>query len=127
MPAPIHAVLVVRADTRTETLAHLKETLAAIAEQTQPVDALTVVQCGSHTDITAVLNASGAESIIAAPATTGFAAAIDLASRRIAEGRALWLLAQDTVPAPDALQHLAARLETSLSVAVDDSETGARQ
>ncbi|MGF3053817.1 glycosyltransferase [Microbacterium sp. YY-03] len=118
MPAPIHAVLVVRADTRTETLAHLKETLAAIAEQTQPVDALTVVQCGSHTDITAVLNASGAESIIAAPATTGFAAAIGLASRRIAEGRALWLLAQDTVPAPDALQHLAARLETSLSVAV---------
>lgn len=118
MPAPIHAVLVIRADARPETLAHLKETLAAIAEQTHPVDALTVVQCGSHPDITAVLNASAAESIIAASAMTGFAAAVDLASRRIAAGRALWLLAQDTVPAPDALQHLAARLETSLSVAV---------
>lgn len=118
MPAPIHAVLVVRADARVETLAHLKETLAAIAAQTHPVDALTVVLCGTRKDITDVLNESGAESIIAAPATTGFAAAIDLASRRIADGRALWLLAQDTAPAPDALQHLAARLETSLSVAV---------
>lgn len=118
MPAPIHAVLVVRADSRPATAAHLAATLDAIHAQARRVDALTLVVCGSDPQITKLAQESGAESVISASPLTGFASAVRLAARRIDENSALWLLAQDTEPAPDALARLDARLETALSVVV---------
>ena len=44
MPARVHAILVVRPDGRTPAAFHLRRTLAAVAAQTRPVDALTIVR-----------------------------------------------------------------------------------
>lgn len=118
MPAPVHAVIVAHPDARAAGLPHLKETLAAVAAQRHPVDALTIVLCGKDRRFAELVDASGAEGIIQADAATGFAEAIELASRRVDPDHALWLLAQDTVPAPDALERLAAVLELQPSVAV---------
>lgn len=118
MPAPIHAIVVVRAEARPYVVTHLRETLHAITKQSLPVAAVTIVQCGSSTDVAAVIKRSGAEGVVATNLGTGYADAIALGARRVAEGHDVWLLAQDTVPTPSALAHLAAKLETALSVAV---------
>lgn len=112
----VHAVLVVRPDGRAPAAFHLKRTLAALAEQTRRVDALTIVLCGGDEHLTDIAEAAGAESVVRAPASTGFAAATALASPRL-DGDAVWLLAQDTAPEPDALARLAGALELSPSVA----------
>ena len=112
----VHAVLVVRPDGRTPAAFHLRRTLAALAEQTRPVDALTIVLCGGDDRLIEIVDASGAESVVKAPASTGFAAATELASSRL-DGDAVWLLSQDTAPEPDALNRLAGALELSPSVA----------
>ncbi|SDQ79950.1 glycosyltransferase family 2 protein [Microbacterium sp. cf332] len=117
MPARVHALLVVRPDGRAPAAFHLSRTLAALREQTRAVDALTIVLCGGDERIRALAEGSGAEAVITAPTRTGFAAALRLASRRI-DGDAVWLLAQDVAPEPDALRRLAAALETAPSVAV---------
>lgn len=117
MPARVHALLVVRPDGRAPAAFHLTRTLAALRAQTRAVDALTIVLCGGDERIRAVAEDSGADVVITAPARTGFAAALRLASRRI-DGDAVWLLAQDVAPEPDALQRLAAVLETAPSVAI---------
>src|SRR5690606_8822596 len=56
--------------------------------------------------------------IIEARAGTSFAEAIALAQPRVAAGSAVWLLADDTAPEPDALQLLAGALERSPSAAI---------
>lgn len=117
MPARVHALLVVRPDGRAPAAFHLTRTLAALRDQQRAVDALTIVLCGGDDKLRALAETSGAEAVIAAPARTGYAAALRLASRRI-DGDAVWLLAQDVAPAPDALVRLAAALETAPSVAV---------
>ncbi|HWM15964.1 MAG TPA: glycosyltransferase [Microbacterium sp.] len=116
MPARVHAILVVRPDGRTPAAHHLRRTLAALADQTRRLDALTIVVCGDDAGVAAVAAASGAESVITAPASTGFAAASAMATLRIA-GDAVWVLAQDTAPEPDALARLAGALELGPSVA----------
>ncbi|WP_040165425.1 glycosyltransferase [Microbacterium gorillae] len=118
MPAPVHAVVVARPDTRGAGLAHLQATLAAIAAQRHPVDALTIVLCGRDPRFAAVANASGAEGVVQADASVGYAEAIELASKRVAGDRDLWLLAQDTLPEPEALGRLAGVLELADSVAL---------
>ena len=112
----IHAVVVARPDGRTPAAFHLRRTLAALAEQTRPVDALTIVVCGGDEHLLEIADAAGAESVLKAPASTGYAAATALASPRI-DGDAVWLLAQDTAPEPAALALLAGALERSPSVA----------
>ncbi|RLK47742.1 glycosyltransferase [Microbacterium telephonicum] len=116
MPARVHALLVVRPDARDSADIHLRRTLAALAAQKRPVDALTIVLCGDDADVRAIAAASGAEGVIEADRGTRYAEALQLASRRI-DGDAVWLLAQDTAPEPDALAHLAGALETAPSVA----------
>lgn len=119
MPAStVHAVLVARPDTRALGLTHFSETIRAIREQSMPVDALTIVLCGRDERFAEAANASGAEGIIQADGSTGFAEAIALASARVDPDSALWLLAQDTVPAPEALRQLAGMLEIGPSIAV---------
>ncbi|MBZ6373281.1 MAG: glycosyltransferase, partial [Microbacterium hominis] len=120
MPARVHALLVVRPEGRVAADIHLRRTLDALAAQTRPADVLTIVLCGAHaTDRTLaqIAGESGAEGVITADRGTSFAEALSLASRRI-DGDALWLLSQETTPAPDALLRLVGALETSPSVAL---------
>lgn len=112
----IHAVLVVRPDGRTPAAFHLRRSLAAVAVQSRPVDVLTIVICGGDDHLFELADAADAESVVKAPASTGFAAATALVSPGGEDG-ALWLLAQDTAPEPDALARLAGALEVSPSVA----------
>ncbi len=116
MPPRVHALLVVRPDGRAPAAFHLRRTLNALAAQTRPVDALTIVVCGSDPDVTKAASESGAESVITASHGTGLAAALALGTQRVA-GDAVWLLAQDTAPHPDALERLAGALELAPSVA----------
>ncbi|MET0781722.1 MAG: glycosyltransferase, partial [Microbacterium sp.] len=116
MPARVHAILVVRPEGRTPAAHHLRRTLASLGDQTRRVDALTIVMCGDDEGVAAVAAASGAESVITAPASTGFAAATAMATLRVA-GDAVWILAQDTAPEPDALARLVGALELGPSVA----------
>ncbi|MFJ6653203.1 glycosyltransferase family 2 protein [Microbacterium sp. NPDC091313] len=116
MPARVHAILVVRPEGRTPAATHLKRTLAALAAQTRRVDALTIVLCGGDAGLRDLAARSGAEGVITASHGTGFAAATALATPRLT-GDAVWLLAQDTAPEPDALARLAGALELADSVA----------
>lgn len=116
MPARVHAILVVRPDGRTPAAHHLRRTLAGLADQTRRIDALTIVVCGDDEGVAAVAAASDAESVITAPASTGFAAATAMATLRLS-GDAVWILAQDTAPEPEALARLVGALELGPSVA----------
>lgn len=116
MPARVHALLVVRPDGRTPAAHHLRRTLAALARQTRQVDALTIVLCGSDAVVTDAARESPAGKVIEAPSRTGFAEALALAGS-LPEAEAIWLLAQDTAPEPEALSRLAGALELSPSVA----------
>src|SRR6478672_8158327 len=116
MPARVHAIVVVRPDGRSPATFHLRRTLAAVAGQTSSVDSLTIVLCGGDDAIAEVAGSSTAESVIRAPASTGYAAAVALVTPRL-DGDAVWLLAQDTAPEPEALSHLTGSLELSPSVA----------
>lgn len=116
MPARVHAILVVRPDGRTPAAYHLRRTLAALSEQTRSVDVLTVVLCGGDETLAEVARSSAAESVVTAPGSTGYAAAVGLVTPRL-DGDAVWLLAQDTAPERDALSRLADALELSPSAA----------
>ncbi|SIT88858.1 glycosyltransferase [Microbacterium sp. RU33B] len=117
MPARVHALLFVRPDGRTPAAHHLRRTLRALSEQRRPVDALTIVVCGTDPGVAEAAASSGAESVITAPAGTGYAEALSLATRRV-NADAVWLLAQDTAPQPEALQRLTGALELAPSVAL---------
>lgn len=116
MPARVHAILVVRPDGRTPAAHHLRRTLAAVAEQSRRVDVLTIVLCGGDDTLAEVARSSAAESVVTAPASTGYAAAVALVTPRL-DGDAVWLLAQDTAPEREALARLAGALELAPSVA----------
>lgn len=116
MPGRVHAILVVRPDGRTPAAFHLRRTLAAIEAQSRPVDALTIVVCGEDPVVAEAAASAPAESVITAPARTRFAEATAIATRRVS-GDAVWLLAQDTAPEPEALSRLAGALELAPSVA----------
>lgn len=117
MPARVHALLVVRPDGRIPADLHLQRTLTALAAQSRPVDALTIVLCGPDDALREIAAASGAEGVITAGHGTSYAQALRLASHRVS-GDAVWLLAQDTAPHPAALARLAGVLELAPSVAV---------
>jgi hypothetical protein len=116
MPSRVHAILVVRPDGRTPAAFHLRRTLAALDAQQRRIDALTIVLCGPDAALLELAAGSGAESVITAPASTRFAAATAIATPRLT-GDAVWLLAQDTAPEPDALARMVGALELAPSVA----------
>ena len=115
MPARVHALLVVRPDGRVAPDIHLRRTLTALAAQSRPVDALTIVVCGDDRLVRDLVAGSGAEGVISASRSTRFAEALRMASHRL-DGDAVWVLAQDTAPEPHALAALTAALETAPSV-----------
>lgn len=117
MPIRVHALLVVRPDGHTPADLHLKRTLAGLAAQTRAADALTIVVCGTDARVTALAGDSRADAVIAASPGMSYAHAIAAASARVDADSAVWLLAQDTAPEPDALAALVAALERSPSVA----------
>ncbi|WP_223625883.1 glycosyltransferase [Microbacterium sp. EST19A] len=117
MPARVHAIIVARPGSSAR--AQLLRTLDAVRSQTAPPSAVTLVMCGDA--ITARESetvASTVEGIIEARSTTSFAEAVELARPRVADGSAIWLLAQDTAPHPRALERLTGMLERSPSAAI---------
>ncbi|KZE89020.1 glycosyltransferase [Microbacterium sp. TNHR37B] len=117
MPARVHALLIVRPEGRVAADIRLRRTLTAVANQTRPVDAITIVLCGDDRASAEVAATSGAEAVITAGRSTTFAEGLRMASHRL-DGNAVWLLGHDCAPEPDALAALAAALETAPSVAV---------
>lgn len=117
MPARVHAIIVARPGSSAR--AQLLRTLEAVREQTTPVSAVTLVVCGDATTAhTSEAIARTVEGVIEARSSTSFADAVALASVRVPEGSAVWLLGHDTAPHPRALERLAGMLERSPSAAV---------
>jgi len=119
MPARVHALLVVRADGANDpAVGHLKRTLAAVRSGSRRPDAITLVVCGRvPARVTELAADARVEAVIEAQRGTGYAAALRMASVRLGEADAVWLLAQDTAPDDDALRQLAGALEVQPSVA----------
>jgi hypothetical protein len=117
MPARVHAIIVARPGSSSR--AQLLRTLDAVRSQTAPPSAVTLVMCGDATTARESGTVSNTvEGIIEARSTTSFAEAVELARPRVADGSAIWLLAQDTAPHPRALERLTGMLERSPSAAI---------
>ena len=117
MPARAHAIIVARAGRSAS--AQLSRTLDALSAQSLPPAAVTVVVLGDAAPVRALPGIGHiVEGIIEARTSTTFSEAVALAGPRVSAGSAVWLLAEDTVPEPDALQLLAGALERSPSAAV---------
>lgn len=117
MPTPVHAIIVARSGSSAR--AQLLRTLDALTLQTRRADAVTLVVCGDGADARASEPvARVVEGIIEARGGTSYAEAVELARSRVAEGAAIWLLAHDTAPHPQALAQLAGALERSPSAAI---------
>lgn len=117
MPARVHAIIVARPGSSAR--AQLLRTLDAVRSQTAPPSAVTLVMCGDATTAReSETVANTVEGIIEARSTTSFAEAVELARPRVADGSAIWLLAQDTAPHPRALERLTGMLERSPSAAI---------
>ncbi|WP_136055128.1 glycosyltransferase [Microbacterium sp. K24] len=117
MPARVHAIIVARPGSSSR--AQLLRTLDAVRSQTAPPSAVTLVMCGDATTARESETVSNTvEGIIEARSTTSFAEAVELARPRVADGSAIWLLAQDTAPHPRALERLTGMLERSPSAAI---------
>lgn len=117
MPARVHAIIVARPGPSSR--AQLLRTLEAVRSQTAPAESVTLVVCG---DASAARESEAValtvEGIIEARATTSFADAVELARPRVSADCAIWLLAQDTAPHPQALERLRGTLERSPSAAI---------
>ncbi|MFF2274937.1 glycosyltransferase [Agromyces sp. NPDC058126] len=101
---------------------HLRQTLDAIRSQERTPDALVVVLTEAD-DVAREQVASASPShLIDLSQHLSFGAAIRAADRVLeapdGDGDALWLLTEDSAPAPDALAQLVAAFETAKSVAV---------
>lgn len=117
MPAPVHAIIVVRSGESGS--ASLRRTLDALRRQSIPPAAVTVVVQGDGDRVRRMPDIGRiVEGIIEARPSTGFAEAVALAQPRVAPNSAVWLLADDTAPEPNALQLLAGALERSPSAAI---------
>lgn len=117
MPARVHAIIVARPGSSAR--AQLIRTLDAVSAQTVPVAAVTLVICGNAASVRENdVVARTVEGIIEARSSTSFAEAVALARPRVAEGSAIWLLAQDTAPHARALERLGGMLERSPSAAI---------
>ncbi|GAB3600956.1 glycosyltransferase [Microbacterium tumbae] len=117
MSARLHAVIVARSGAKAR--AQLLHTLAAVSAQTRRPDAVTLVLCGDAVTAQESAAIGGAvEGIVVTRSGTSYADAVAIATPRVAEGSALWLLAHDTLPDPDALEQLAGALERSPSAAI---------
>src|SRR5690606_3280741 len=101
---------------------HLDRTLEGIRAQGRTPDALVVVLTAADAGAREQIGAAGATQVIELQEVLSFGEAIRAADRTLdaptSDADALWLLAEDSAPDPDALAALAATLETARSVAV---------
>ncbi|MFY9633785.1 MAG: glycosyltransferase family 2 protein [Cellulosimicrobium cellulans] len=107
---------------------YLPRTLAALADQTRPVDSVIGVDTGSRDDSLALLErALGAGNVLSFPhgrSGMGGAVRAGLSARSPWEGRSsraaewIWLLHDDAAPAPEALAELLGAVERAPSVTV---------
>ncbi|HWK77258.1 glycosyltransferase [Microbacterium sp.] len=117
MPTRVHAIIVARPGQSSR--AQLLRTLDALTLQTRQPDAVTLVVCGDGTAAReSEVIARSVEGIIEARSSTSFAEAVAYAQPRVADDTAVWLLAHDTAPHPQALAQLAGALERSPSASV---------
>ena len=117
MPARVHAIIVARPGSSAR--AQLLRTLDALRSQTVPPAAITLVMCGDAASVRESETVrTTVEGVIEARGSTSFADAVELARPRVAEGSAVWLLAHDTAPHPQALERLVGSLERSPSAAI---------
>lgn len=117
----VTAILVVHDGTGPNGQSHLQDTLDAIAAQTRQPDSIVAVACSSPASVKEALERAGVDRIVEAGDRLNFAQAIAQGVRVIPQSGGpdefLWLLAQDTAPAPDALARLLGALEVAPSVA----------
>ena len=116
MQPRVTAILVVRRDDRG-----LDRALAAISAQTRRVDVLITVDAAVDTHLTESLAAAAPARQVSARGTgMGDVLAPALRALGPVESRDewLWLLADDSIPAPDALERMLAAVEIAPSVAV---------
>ncbi len=112
MPLRVHAIVVTRHGATSH--ARVLRTLDVLGAQTRPPDEVTLVVCGDDTVAReSATVAAGVTRVMHARTATSFAAALAQALPAASPETALWLLDDDTVPAPDALELLAASLERS--------------
>lgn len=108
--------------------AYLPRTLAALADQSRPVDSVIGVDTGSRDDsLTLLERALGAENVLSFPhgrSGMGGAVRAGLSARAPWEGGPtrgvewVWLLHDDAAPAPEALAELLSAVERAPSVTV---------
>lgn len=117
MPIRVHAIIVARPGSSSR--AQLLRTVDALTLQTRRPDAVTLVVCGDAQSARSS-EAIGqlVDSIVEARGSTSFADAVDLARPRVSADAAVWLLAHDTAPHPQALEQLAGALERAPSAAI---------
>ena len=117
MQARVTAIIVAR-----NGASHLERTLEALRSQTRQPDTVIAVDCGSNDTTSELLAAFGPTHFVSADANLSYGAAIQAAVRVLDtpadDHQLLWLLAQDSAPAPDALRNLVGELEIAPSVAV---------
>lgn len=101
---------------------HLRRTLAALDAQTRRPDALIAVLTEADADGREQVSAASPTRVVELSQRLSFGEAIRAADGVLDEpasdADALWLLAEDSAPAPDALAALVATLETAKSVAI---------
>ena len=105
MQARVTAIIVAR-----NGASHLERTLEALRRQTRQPDTVIAVDCGSSDTTSELLAAFGPTHLISADSALSFGAAISAATRVMSppdgDHELLWLLAQDSAPAPGALESL---------------------
>ena len=101
---------------------HFATTLESLATQTRPVDVLIVVDNGSRGTVRAQCEAANPAHIVSTGGRAPFGEAVEMAMRVTRADSSpddvLWLLGQDSAPAPTALENLIAALEASRSTGV---------
>ncbi|KRE26058.1 glycosyltransferase [Agromyces sp. Soil535] len=101
---------------------HLRRTLDAIRAQERTPDALVVVLAQADAEAREQSAEAGATHVVQLEEPLSFGEAVRSGERVLgapaSDADALWLLAEDAAPEPDALQAMLALLETAKSVAV---------
>ena len=117
MPARVHVILVARSS--ANALARVQRTLDALSAQTLPPAAVTIVVRGSSAPLRGSAGvALGAEAVVETRANATIASAVGLALPRVQESASVWILTDEAVPEPEALEHLVGALERSPSATV---------
>jgi GT2 family glycosyltransferase len=117
MPLVVHAIIVTGHG--AAAAARVVQTLEALSKQTRRPDELTLVVRGDVNEISGEhAEAAGVDRIVGMRATTGFAGAVAEVLGEASPDQAIWMLDDNCVPSPRALELLAGSLERSPLAAI---------